>query len=157
MKYTRYGTVGLATFQALGVAIALESQSAGGLQVVLAPGLGFRITTVVTLVTGTVFLMWLGEQISERGIGNGISIIIFSGIVAGLLTQPHHERVPDPDLDSRVVRCLCIDAFQSSDSLRLRRVLSPKYVPAPWRNASLMSSTSRRFTPRSSSVIASNA
>lgn len=84
MKYTRYGTVALATFQALGVAIALESQSAGGLQVVLVPGFGFRITTVVTLVTGTVFLMWLGEQVSERGIGNGISIIIFAGIVAGL-------------------------------------------------------------------------
>ena len=84
MKYTRYGTVALATFQALGVAIALESQTAGGLQVVVTPGLGFRITTVVTLVTGTVFLMWLGEQVSERGIGNGISIIIFAGIVAGL-------------------------------------------------------------------------
>ncbi len=84
MKYTRYGTVALATFQALGVAIALEGQSAGGLSVVIDPGLGFRITTVVTLVTGTVFLMWLGEQISERGIGNGISIIIFAGIVAGL-------------------------------------------------------------------------
>lgn len=79
MKFTRYGTVALATFQALGVAIALEGQN-----VVIAPGMGFRITTVVTLVTGTVFLMWLGEQVSERGIGNGISIIIFAGIVAGL-------------------------------------------------------------------------
>jgi len=84
MKFTRYGTVALATFQALGVAIMLEGQTAGGIPVVIAPGLGFRITTVVTLVTGTVFLMWLGEQISERGIGNGISIIIFAGIVAGL-------------------------------------------------------------------------
>jgi preprotein translocase subunit SecY len=84
MKFTRYGTVALATFQALGVAIMLEGQNAGGIAVVIAPGLGFRITTVVTLVTGTVFLMWLGEQISERGIGNGISIIIFAGIVAGL-------------------------------------------------------------------------
>jgi preprotein translocase subunit SecY len=83
-RYTRYGTVFLASFQALGVAIALESQQAGALPVVIDPGLGFRITTVATLVTGTVFLMWLGEQISERGIGNGISIIIFSGIVAGL-------------------------------------------------------------------------
>ena len=83
-QYTRYGTVLLATFQALGVAIALESQSAGGAPVVIAAGLGFRITTVVTLVTGTIFLMWLGEQVSERGIGNGISIIIFAGIVAGL-------------------------------------------------------------------------
>ncbi len=83
-RYTRYGTVALASFQALGVAIALESQQAGALPVVIDPGLGFRITTVATLVTGTVFLMWLGEQISERGIGNGISIIIFAGIVAGL-------------------------------------------------------------------------
>lgn len=83
-RYTRYGTVFLASFQALGVAIALESQQAGSLPVVIEPGLGFRITTVATLVTGTVFLMWLGEQISERGVGNGISIIIFSGIVAGL-------------------------------------------------------------------------
>jgi preprotein translocase subunit SecY len=83
-RYTRYGTVCLASFQALGVAIALESQQAGAMAVVIAPGIGFRITTVATLVTGTVFLMWLGEQISERGVGNGISIIIFSGIVAGL-------------------------------------------------------------------------
>jgi len=83
-RYTRYGTVFLASFQALGVAIALEGQQAGAMAVVIDPGLGFRITTVATLVTGTVFLMWLGEQISERGIGNGISIIIFAGIVAGL-------------------------------------------------------------------------
>jgi preprotein translocase subunit SecY len=83
-QYTRYGTVFLATFQALGVAVALESQRAGGLAVVIDPGIAFRITAVVTLVTGTIFLMWLGEQVSERGIGNGISIIIFAGIVAGL-------------------------------------------------------------------------
>ena len=81
-KYTRYGTVVLATFQALGIAIALEGQAG----LVLDPGLMFRLTTVVTLVSGTMFLMWLGEQITERGIGNGISIIIFAGIVAGL---PH--------------------------------------------------------------------
>lgn len=79
-KYTRYGTLFLATFQALGIAIALEGQ--GG--VVIDPGLTFRFTAVVSLVTGTMFLMWLGEQITERGIGNGISIIIFAGIVAGL-------------------------------------------------------------------------
>jgi preprotein translocase subunit SecY len=79
-KYTRYGTVFLATFQALGIAIALESQPG----LVLDPGLMFRLTAVVTLVSGTMFLMWLGEQITERGIGNGISIIIFAGIVAGL-------------------------------------------------------------------------
>jgi preprotein translocase subunit SecY len=79
-KYTRYGTVGLATFQALGIAIAFEGQAG----LVLDPGMAFRLTTVVTLVGGTMFLMWLGEQITERGIGNGISIIIFAGIVAGL-------------------------------------------------------------------------
>jgi len=79
-KWTRYGTVGLATFQALGIAIALEGQAG----LVLDPGIVFRLTAVITLVCGTVFLMWLGEQITERGIGNGISLIIFAGIVAGL-------------------------------------------------------------------------
>jgi preprotein translocase subunit SecY len=83
-QYTRYGTVVLATFQAFGVAIALESQRAGGLPVVIDPGFGFRLTAVTTLVTGTMFLMWLGEQITERGVGNGISMIIFAGIAAGL-------------------------------------------------------------------------
>ncbi|BAU49886.1 preprotein translocase subunit SecY [Sulfurifustis variabilis] len=83
-QYTRYGTVILATVQALGIAIALESQQAGGLPVVMAPGIGFKLMTVITLVTGTMFLMWLGEQVTERGIGNGISMIIFAGIVAGL-------------------------------------------------------------------------
>ncbi|HEX7044881.1 MAG TPA: preprotein translocase subunit SecY [Burkholderiales bacterium] len=83
-QYTRYGTVVLATVQALGIAIALESQQAGGVPVVIAPGIGFKVLTVVTLVTGTMFLMWLGEQVTERGIGNGISMIIFAGIVAGL-------------------------------------------------------------------------
>ena len=79
-KYTRYGTLVLATFQALGIAIALEGQAG----LVIDPGMMFRFTAVVTLVSGTMFLMWLGEQITERGIGNGISIIIFAGIVAGL-------------------------------------------------------------------------
>lgn len=79
-QYTRYGTVGLALFQAFGIAIALESQ----VGLVLEPGMMFRLTTVMTLVTGTMFLMWLGEQITERGLGNGISIIIFAGIAAGL-------------------------------------------------------------------------
>ncbi len=78
-QYTRYGTLGLAAFQATGVAIALESQN-----VVIDPGLTFRITAVATLVTGAMFLMWLGEQVTERGIGNGISLIIYAGIVAGL-------------------------------------------------------------------------
>ena len=79
-QYTRYGTLVLAIFQALGIALALEG-SAG---LVLNPGFGFRMTTVVSLVAGTMFLMWLGEQITERGLGNGISILIFAGIVAGL-------------------------------------------------------------------------
>jgi preprotein translocase subunit SecY len=79
-QYTRYGTAALAMFQGMGIAIALESQRG----LVLDPGLAFRLTTMVTLVTGTMFLMWLGEQITERGIGNGISLIIFAGIAAGL-------------------------------------------------------------------------
>ena len=79
-KWTRYGTVVLASFQALGIAIALEGQPG----LVLDPGMVFRLTAVITLVSGTMFIMWLGEQITERGIGNGISIIIFAGIVAGL-------------------------------------------------------------------------
>jgi len=79
-QYTRYGTVFLASFQALGIAIALESQAG----LVLDPGVMFRLTTVITLVAGTIFLMWIGEQITERGVGNGISIIIFAGIAAGL-------------------------------------------------------------------------
>lgn len=78
-QYTRYGTLFLATFQAIGVSIALQNY-----QVALAPGIGFIFTATISLVTGTMFLMWLGEQITERGIGNGISIIIFAGIVAGL-------------------------------------------------------------------------
>ena len=79
-QYTRYGTLGLALFQSLGIAIALEG-SAG---LVIHPGFAFRLTAVVSLVAGTMFLMWLGEQITERGLGNGISIIIFGGIAAGL-------------------------------------------------------------------------
>ena len=79
-QYTRYGTVFLALFQAIGISIALESQAG----LVIDPGLMFRVTAVVTLVTGTMFLMWLGEQVTERGLGNGISIIIFAGIAAGL-------------------------------------------------------------------------
>ena len=81
-QYTRYGTVGLALFQSMGIAVALESSPG----LVMAPGFGFRITAVVSLVAGTMFLMWLGEQITERGLGNGISILIFAGIAAGLPT-----------------------------------------------------------------------
>lgn len=83
-QYTRYGTVFLATFQAIGVGLALQNQSASGVPVVISPGFHFIFITAVSLVCGTVFLMWLGEQVTERGIGNGISIIIFAGIVAGL-------------------------------------------------------------------------
>ena len=79
-QYTRFGTLGLALFQSLGIAMALEA-SAG---LVIAPGFGFRMTAVVSLTAGTMFLMWLGEQITERGLGNGISILIFAGIAAGL-------------------------------------------------------------------------
>ena len=79
-QYTRYGTLFLAVFQSLGIAYALE----GSQGLVLNPGFGFRMTAMVSLVAGTMFLMWLGEQITERGLGNGISILIFAGIVAGL-------------------------------------------------------------------------
>jgi len=79
-KYTRWFTLALATFQGFGIAVALEAQPG----LVIDPGMMFKFTAVVTLVTGTMFLMWLGEQITERGLGNGISMIIFAGIVAGL-------------------------------------------------------------------------
>ena len=79
-SYTRYGTLGLAIFQAMGIALALEGQAG----LVVDPGMAFRLTAVVSLVAGTMFLMWLGEQITERGLGNGISILIFAGIAAGL-------------------------------------------------------------------------
>lgn len=83
-QYTRYGTLALATFQAVGISVALQSQQAGGMSLVMQTGVGFVFTATVSLVTGTMFLMWLGEQITERGLGNGISMIIFAGIVAGL-------------------------------------------------------------------------
>jgi preprotein translocase subunit SecY len=82
-QYTRYGTVVLSIIQGLGIAVGLESmQSPAGAAVVFVPGWGFRLMTVITLTAGTAFIMWLGEQITERGIGNGISLIIFAGIVA---------------------------------------------------------------------------
>jgi preprotein translocase subunit SecY len=81
-QYTRYGTLALALFQSFGIAVALEAQQG----LVISPGWGFRITAVVSLTAGTMFLMWLGEQITERGLGNGISILIFAGIAAGLPT-----------------------------------------------------------------------
>jgi len=84
-QYTRYGTLLLAAFQSYGIAVGLESmQGATTGSAVIDPGMFFRITTVITLTGGTIFLMWLGEQITQRGVGNGISLIIFSGIVANL-------------------------------------------------------------------------
>lgn len=86
-QYTRYGTVLLSVIQGFGISVGLESMtSPGGAPVVIAPGWGFRLLTVLTLTAGTAFIMWLGEQITERGIGNGISLIIFAGIVARLPT-----------------------------------------------------------------------
>ena len=91
-QYTRYGTIGICLIQAFGIAIFLEAiRTPAGAQIVVSPGWGFKLLTVLTLTTGTVFVMWLGEQISERGIGNGISLIIFAGIVvsfpSGLLNM----------------------------------------------------------------------
>ncbi|MBC8212911.1 MAG: preprotein translocase subunit SecY [Gammaproteobacteria bacterium] len=83
-QYTRYFTVVLATFQSIGISVALQSQGTGSEALVVNPGVSFVFTAAVTLVTGTLFLMWLGEQVTERGIGNGISVLIFAGIVAGL-------------------------------------------------------------------------
>jgi preprotein translocase subunit SecY len=85
-QYTRYGTIVLSVVQALGIALYLERSTnmPGGLPLVFSPGMGFRLMTILTLTTGTTFIMWLGEQITERGIGNGMSLIIFAGIVVGL-------------------------------------------------------------------------
>src|ERR671918_2581464 len=83
-QYTRYGTVVLSIVQAFGIAIFLEKSTEGGLPLVYDPGWDFRLMTVLTLTTGSCFVMWLGEQITERGIGNGMSLIIFSGIAVGL-------------------------------------------------------------------------
>ncbi len=84
-QYTRYGTVVLSIIQSLGIGIGLENLTApGGAPIITHPGWGFRLMSVLTLTTGTAFIMWLGEQITERGIGNGISLIIFAGIVVGL-------------------------------------------------------------------------
>src|SRR5687767_12745996 len=87
-QYTRYGTILLAVVQSLGIAIFLErsTEVAGGLPLVYEPGWGFRLMTILTMTTGSAFVMWLGEQITERGIGNGMSLIIFAGIVVGLPT-----------------------------------------------------------------------
>src|SRR6201981_1113251 len=83
-QYTRYGTVALAAVQSYGIAVGLEGMRSGAASAVIDPGLFFRLVTMVTLTGGTVFLMWLGEQITARGVGNGISLIIMAGIVATL-------------------------------------------------------------------------
>lgn len=83
-QYTRYFTVVLALFQGIGISVAIESQQVAGSPVILIPGIGFKIIAAATLCAGTMFLVWLGEQVSERGLGNGISLIIFASIVAGL-------------------------------------------------------------------------
>ncbi len=83
-QYTRYGTVVLASFQSLAIAVGLEGMSGPSGSAVIDPGIYFRVSTVITLTGGTIFLMWLGEQVTQRGVGNGISLIIFSGIVANL-------------------------------------------------------------------------
>src|SRR3984893_1963279 len=83
-QYTRYGTIVLSVVQSLGIAYFLERNSApGGYHLVMNPGIGFRLMTILTLTTGTCFIMWLGEQITERGVGNGMSLIIYAGIVVG--------------------------------------------------------------------------
>ncbi len=113
-QYTRYGTVVLATFQSIGISIALSSQSgSGGAALVVNPGPSFVFTAAVTLVTGTMFLMWLGEQITERGIGNGISILIFAGIVAGLPSAigGTFELVRTGELNSLVILALFVGAL----------------------------------------------
>src|SRR6476620_2864573 len=88
IQYTRFGTIGIALIQGFGIAVGLEGMNGGAF--VLSPGWSFRVMTVITLTAGTAFLMWLGEQITERGIGNGISLIIFSGIVARMPSAIGH-------------------------------------------------------------------
>ena len=109
-QYTRYGTVVLGVFQSVGIAIALQGQTAGGENVVVNQGIGFVMIATVALVTGTMFLMWLGEQITERGLGNGISIIIFAGIVAGLPSAigATFERVSSGEMNPLVLIVLLI-------------------------------------------------
>lgn len=110
-QYTRYGTVILSIIQGFGIAIGLENMaSPGGAMVVPVGGMGFRLMTVITLTAGTAFLMWLGEQITERGLGNGISIIIFAGIVAGLPSAigATFERVSSGEMNPLVLIALLI-------------------------------------------------
>ena len=102
-QYTRYLTLVLALVQSLGIAIWLErsTQTPGGLPLVYNPGWGFRFMCVLTLTTGTMFIMWLGEQITERGIGNGMSLLIFAGIVVGFPSARADDVRPDADRPDR--------------------------------------------------------
>ncbi|TCV91795.1 protein translocase subunit secY/sec61 alpha [Luteibacter rhizovicinus] len=110
--YTRFGTVGLAAFQAFGIAVALQKQVAvGGAPVVYMPGAGFVMASVVGLTAGTMFLMWLGEQITERGIGNGISMLIFAGIVAGLPGAIAHTLTMANNGELSVLKLLMVTAL----------------------------------------------
>ena len=107
--YTRFGTVGLAAFQAFGIAVALQKQVAnGGAPVVYTPGMGFIMASVVGLTAGTMFLMWLGEQITERGIGNGISLLIFAGIVAGLPNAVAHTLTMASNGELSVIKMILV-------------------------------------------------
>ncbi|WNL47363.1 preprotein translocase subunit SecY [Dyella sp. BiH032] len=107
--YTRFGTVGLAAFQAFGIAVALQKQVAnGGAPVVYTPGMGFIMASIVGLTAGTMFLMWLGEQITERGIGNGISLLIFAGIVAGLPGAVGHTLTMASNGELSVIRLIMV-------------------------------------------------
>jgi preprotein translocase subunit SecY len=107
--YTRFGTVGLAAFQAFGIAVALQKQVAnGGAPVVYTPGMGFIMASIVGLTAGTMFLMWLGEQITERGIGNGISLLIFAGIVAGLPGAVAHTLTMANNGELSVIRLIMV-------------------------------------------------
>jgi len=109
--YTRFGTVGLAAFQAFGIAVALQKQVGASGPVVYMPGAGFVMASVVGLTAGTMFLMWLGEQITERGIGNGISMLIFAGIVAGLPGAIAHTLTMANNGELSVLKLLMVTAL----------------------------------------------
>eukprot|EP01034_Spumella_vulgaris_P001038 gene1038-1381_t len=129
-QYTRYGTVILATFQAYGIAVGLESQVATAGPVVIDPGVFFRFVTIITLVGGTLFLMWLGEQITARGVGNGVSLIIMAGILAQLprsfaqmFSQVREGSMGGGTVLAVIIGAIAIIAFISFMERAQRRVL----------------------------------
>ena len=145
-QYTRYGTVVLAIVQGFFISVGLENmQAPGGAPVVFEPGWSFRVMTIITLTSGTAFLMWLGEQITERGIGNGISMIIFAGIVANL---------PSAIADHRPVHARGRD--QHLPAARPRR-LHGRRSSASSSSSSAASAGSRCSTPSASSAAACTA